>query len=281
MYSTCIYLDSEYQYTALPIVFVVLHQRIAKGRENDQRVPGMATCNLNSPIFIYTSHSCHRKQSETYQSPCITPGLWMLLLCRSAFGVFLLYPPPLLHWWSLLGTPQLLKPWMGMSCPNFHGRHNRSQPGQLQLLWWPDGCGNFCGSKFLRREWCYDRSFLFCWLIRLTWPCTKITRLVCMTHLSLSDSTLDPCYLILIWSYSVAYWCSLSSLTNTYSVAYWWSTKLADWCPSDSAPDLLLVRFPLVFKQAIRYLVALSLTWLLSHTNPVYSQSFQKESFPW
>src|SRR6266850_4532499 len=51
-YLTCIYLDSEYQYTALPIIFIVLCQRITKGRENNQRVPGMATHNLNSPISV-------------------------------------------------------------------------------------------------------------------------------------------------------------------------------------------------------------------------------------
>jgi len=51
-YPTCVYLDFEYQYTALPIVFVVLHQKVTKGRENDQRVPRMATHNPNSPIFI-------------------------------------------------------------------------------------------------------------------------------------------------------------------------------------------------------------------------------------
>ena len=68
---------------------------------------------------------------------------------------------------------------------------------------------------------------------------------------SLSDLT--HCLLITIWSDSFAYWCSLSLLTDTYSVAYWWSTKLADsWLA------------PLYIKQAIGYLVAPSLTWLLS-----------------
>jgi|SRR6266850_538564 len=51
-YPTCVYLDFEYQYTALPIVFVALHQRIAKGREDNQRVPRMATHIPNSPISV-------------------------------------------------------------------------------------------------------------------------------------------------------------------------------------------------------------------------------------
>jgi len=51
-YPTSIYSDFEYQYTALPIIFIALHQRVEKGRENDQRVPRMATRNPNSPISI-------------------------------------------------------------------------------------------------------------------------------------------------------------------------------------------------------------------------------------
>jgi len=51
-YPTCIYSDFEYQYTALPIIFVVLHQRIAMGIANNQRVPGMATHIPNSPISV-------------------------------------------------------------------------------------------------------------------------------------------------------------------------------------------------------------------------------------
>jgi len=42
----------EYQYTALAIVFIALHQRNAKGKENNQRVPRMATHIQNSPISI-------------------------------------------------------------------------------------------------------------------------------------------------------------------------------------------------------------------------------------
>ena len=72
-YPTYTYLDFEYQYTALSIVLVALHQRVTKGKENNQRVPRMATCNLNSPISYSNSHSRHSKQSEMYQSPCITP----------------------------------------------------------------------------------------------------------------------------------------------------------------------------------------------------------------
>src|SRR6266850_2474620 len=50
-YPTCAYLDFEYQYTALSIVLVALRQRVTKGKENNQRVPRMATRNPNSPIL--------------------------------------------------------------------------------------------------------------------------------------------------------------------------------------------------------------------------------------
>jgi len=49
-YPTCAYSDFKYQYTALSIILVALCQRVAKGKENNQRVPRMATCNPNSPI---------------------------------------------------------------------------------------------------------------------------------------------------------------------------------------------------------------------------------------
>src|SRR6267142_1214198 len=51
-YPTCLYSDFKYQYTALLIVFIVLRQRSTQGKENDQRVPRMATRNPHSPISI-------------------------------------------------------------------------------------------------------------------------------------------------------------------------------------------------------------------------------------
>ena len=116
-----------------------------------------------------------------------------------------------------------------------------------------------------------------------TWPCTNIAQLIRMTHSSPSWlnpwpwspilSDLTHYLLILIWSDSlltdpyliclIAYR-SLSDLTHSlidaHSAAYWYLlSSLTD----DPWSSLTHTR-SLVYKQAIRYLVALSLTWLLS-----------------
>src|SRR6267142_2792875 len=67
-YPTCAYSDFKYQYTALSIVLVALCQRVTKGKENNQRVPRMATHNPNSPIL------CQHPQLTMHPQPT-TPNI--------------------------------------------------------------------------------------------------------------------------------------------------------------------------------------------------------------
>ena len=114
------------------------------------------------------------------------------------------------------------------------------------------------------QEWlyvvCYDRSFLFLLTHQIARDRVQILpdSFIWLTHPH-SDSLLSDPYLIWL----IVYW-SLSDLTHSlidaHSAAYWYLlSSLTD----DPLSSLTHTR-SLVYKQAIRYLVALSLTWLLS-----------------
>src|SRR6266850_6497753 len=90
-YPTCLYSDFEYQYTASLIVFVVLCQRINRKRVIrgfQEWQPAIQTV----PYSYSSGHNHHSKQSEMYQSPCVTAPM-VIRYCRR-----LRFPSSYIHW---------------------------------------------------------------------------------------------------------------------------------------------------------------------------------------